>query len=62
MRALLKWGNEKAAQKMDDGQNLGSHAGEKKRNLQEHWLLFMIIRNSSSDAVQYQNNSNQLSG
>lgn len=60
MRALLNWGNEKAAQKMDDGHNLGSHAGGKKRNL--HWLLFMIIRDSSSDAVQDQNNSNQLSG
>lgn len=30
MHALLKRGNEKAAQKMDDGQNLGSHAGEKR--------------------------------
>lgn len=30
MHALLKWGNEIAAQKMDDRQNSSSHAGEKK--------------------------------
>lgn len=62
MHALLKWGNEIAAQKMDDRQNSSSHAGEKKRNLQEHWFLFVIIRNNSSYAVQDQNDSNQLSG
>lgn len=55
MRTLLKWGNEKAGQKMNDGQNLGSYAGEKKKpnkqNLQEAWLLFMIIRNNSSEVL-----------
>lgn len=30
MHTLLKSGNEKAAPKMDDGQNVGSHAAEKK--------------------------------
>lgn len=53
MHTLLKSGNEKAAQKMDDGQNVGSHAAEKNQNLQEDWLLFMIIRNNSSEVLSF---------